>query len=292
MKMQSHPVAVIEGLLVAVIWASSFVFVKMALAYMGPFTIAGLRYFLGFLILLPFVVPRLRALRGLPPRLWIRLIILGIVAYTIANGAFYLSLRYLPAVTLSFVNSLGPLLVLFAGVIWLQEIPARLQVMGVVISLVGGVLFFSPGLRGGEPLGMAIAAIGMISFVAFGILAREVAKDRHIDALSRTAIPLAVGGVTLLLIAIPLEGLPTLTLSGWAIVLWLALVNTSLAYVLYHHSLQELTALEMNVLLNLCPLGAALLAWLLLGETLTAVQILGMVVVVFGVTLVQRMRPR
>jgi len=292
MKMQSHPVAIIEGLLVAIIWASSFVFVKMALAYMGPFTIAGLRYFLGFLILLPFMVPRLRALRDLPLRLWIRLIIIGIVAYTIANGAFYLSLRYLPAVTLSFVNSLGPLLVLFAGVVWLQEIPARLQVIGVVISLVGGALFFSPGLRGGEPLGIAIAAIGMISFVAFGILAREVARDRHIDALSRTAIPLAVGGVSLLLIAIPLEGLPTLTLNGWAIVLWLALVNTSLAYVLYHHSLQELTALEMNVLLNLCPLGAALLAWLLLGETLTAVQILGMIVVIFGVTLVQQMRPR
>lgn len=292
MKMQSHPVAIIEGLLVAIIWASSFVFVKMALAYMGPFTIAGLRYFLGFLILLPFVVPRLRALRGLPPRLWIRLIIIGIVAYTIANGAFYLSLRYLPAVTLSFVLSLGPLIVLFAGVVWLQEIPARLQVIGVVISLVGGILFFSPGLRGGEPLGMAIAAIGMISFVAFGILAREVARDRHIDALSRTAIPLAVGGVSLLLIAIPLEGLPTLTLNGWAIVLWLALVNTSLAYVLYHHSLQELTALEMNVLLNLCPLGAALLAWLLLGETLTAVQILGIIVVIFGVTVVQQMRPR
>jgi drug/metabolite transporter (DMT)-like permease len=292
MKMQSHPAAIIEALLVAIIWASSFVFVKMALAYMGPFTIAGLRYFLGFLILLPFMVPRLRALRGLPPRLWIRLIVIGIVAYTIANGAFYVSLRYLPAVTLSFVNSLGPLLVLFAGVVWLQEIPARLQVIGVVICLVGGALFFSPGLRGGEPLGMAIAAIGMISFVAFGILAREIARDRHIDALSRTAIPLAVGGVSLLLIAIPLEGLPTLTLNGWAIVLWLALVNTSLAYVLYNHSLQELTALEMNVLLNLCPLGAALLAWLLLGETLTAVQILGVIVVIFGVTLVQQMRPR
>ena len=292
MKMQSHPVAIIEGLLVAIIWASSFVFVKMALAYMGPFTIAGLRYFLGFLILLPFMVPRLRALRDLPLRLWIRLIIIGIVAYTIANGAFYLSLRYLPAVTLSFVNSLGPLLVLFAGVVWLQEIPARLQVIGVAICLVGGALFFSPGLRGGEPLGMAIGAVGMISFVAFGILAREVARDRHIDALSRTAIPLAVGGVSLLLIAIPLEGVPTLTLNGWAIVLWLALVNTTLAYVLYHHALQELTALEMNVLLNLCPLGAALLAWLLLGETLTPVQILGMIVVIFGVTLVQQMRPR
>ena len=66
MKVQSHSVAIIEGLLVTIIWASSFVFVKMALAYMGPLTIAGLRYFIGFLILLPFLAPRLRGLRGLP----------------------------------------------------------------------------------------------------------------------------------------------------------------------------------------------------------------------------------
>ncbi len=292
MKVQSHSVAIIEGLLVTIIWASSFVFVKMALAYMGPLTIAGLRYFIGFLVLLPFLAPRLRGLRGLPPRLWVRLLAIGITAYTIANGAAYLSLRYLPAVTLSFMMNLGPLLVLFAGVVWLREIPTRLQAVGVTVTLAGTALFFSPGLSSGEPLGLAIAAVGMISFVTFGILARGLAKDGDIDTLSRTAIPLAIGGGFLLLIALPLEGVPAMTLNGWAIILFLAFVNTALAYVLYHHTVQVLTALEMNVLLNLCPLGAGLLAWFLLGETLTAVQILGLLVVVFGVTLVQQMRPR
>jgi drug/metabolite transporter (DMT)-like permease len=292
MKMQSRPVAIIEGLLVTIIWASSFVFVKMGLAYMGPLTIAGLRYFIGFLILLPFLARRLRGLRGLPPRLWVRLFAIGITAYTIANGAAYLSLRYLPAVTLSFLMNLGPLLVLFAGVVWLKEIPTRWQVIGVAITIAGTALFFSPGLGAGELLGMAIAAVGMISFATFGILAREVAKDGHVDTLSRTAIPLAIGGGLLLLIAFPLEGLPAMTLNGWAIILFLAFVNTALAYVLYHHTVQVLTALEMNVMLNLCPLGAALLAWFLLGETLTSIQLVGIVIVVSGVTLVQQMRSR
>ena len=292
MKMQSHPVAIIEGLLVTIIWASSFVFVKMALAYAGPLTIAGFRYFIGFLILLPFLRQRRPMLRHLSPRLWVRLFALGITAYTIANGAAYLSLRYLPAVTLSFLMNLGPLLVLFAGVVWLKEIPTRWQAVGVAITIAGTALFFSPGLRSGETLGMAIAAVGMISFVTFGILAREVAKDGDIDTLSRTAIPLAIGGGFLLLIALPLEGLPTIAVKGWAIILFLAFVNTALAYVLYHHAVQVLTALEMNVMLNLCPLGAALLAWFLLGETLTSIQLVGIVIVVSGVTLVQQMRSR
>jgi drug/metabolite transporter (DMT)-like permease len=57
---------------------------------------------------------------------------------------------------------------------------------------------------------------------------------------------------------------------------------------LYNHSLRILTALEMNVMLNLSPLGTALLAWLLLGERVTILQLAGMVVVIIGVVLVQQ----
>jgi len=91
-----------------------------------------------------------------------------------------------------------------------------------------------------------------------------------------------------LLIAFPLEGMPLLSTKSVGIVLWLAIVNTALAYVLYNHSLQILTALEMNVMLNLAPLGTALLAWWFLGERLDFVQIIGMAVMIIGVIFVQR----
>jgi len=48
-----------------------------------------------------------------------------------------------------------------------------------------------------------------------------------------------------------------------------------------------LTALEMNVLLNLSPLGTAVLAWFLLDERLGVIQIIGIVAVIVGVALVQ-----
>ena len=67
----------------------------------------------------------------------------------------------------------------------------------------------------------------------------------------------------------------------------LAVVNTALAYLLYNHSLQTLTALEVNIMMNLTPLATAGLAWLLLRERLEEVQIVGMVVVIAGVGLVQ-----
>ncbi|RLJ01264.1 MAG: hypothetical protein DRP11_04705, partial [Candidatus Aenigmatarchaeota archaeon] len=121
----------------------------------------------------------------------------------------------------------------------------------------------------------------------FGIMGREVARERLAGTLSLTAFPLGFGGGLLLLIALLLEGIPNFSPMGWAIVLWLAVVNTAIAYLLYNHSLQVLTALEMNVLLNLSPLGTALLAWLLLDEQLTPIQVVGMVTVILGVAVVQ-----
>jgi len=60
-----------------------------------------------------------------------------------------------------------------------------------------------------------------------------------------------------------------------------------LAYLLFTHALQELTATEANVILNLSPLGTALIAWATLGEGLSAAQGLAMVAVVAGAALAQ-----
>jgi drug/metabolite transporter (DMT)-like permease len=78
-----------------------------------------------------------------------------------------------------------------------------------------------------------------------------VAREQEVGTLSLTAIPLAFGGGFLLLIALPLEGWEQLPVEAWGIVLAFALVNTALAYMLYKHALQSLTALEMNMMLNL-----------------------------------------
>jgi len=256
---------------------------------MGPLTIAGLRYFLGFLVLFPFLVRKgALAKRSLSKELWLRLFAIGISAYTVGNGALFWGLKYLPATTVSFLMSLLPLVVLFGSVFWLKEIPSRWQIVGVIVTLLGSGLFFSSGLGAGESIGILIVFGGMVGFMMFGILGRHIARGKQLNTLTLTTIPLGIGGALILIIALPLEGLPLLSTKSVGIVLWLAVVNTALAYVLYNHSLQVLTALEMNVMLNLTPLGTALLAWWLIGERLGFVQILGMVVMIVGVVFVQR----
>jgi drug/metabolite transporter (DMT)-like permease len=214
--------------------------------------------------------------------------LLGFSAYTLANGAMFWALRFLPATTGSFLMSLITVTVLFGGVIWLREIPNRIQIFGICIVLAGMLLFFSPGLKPGEPIGLAIFMLALLGFTLFGLLSRVAVIDRQVDTLTLTALPLAIGGGLLLAIALPFEGIPSASLGTWGLVLFLAAVNTALGYVLYNHSLQSLQAFEMNVLLNLSPVWTVLLGWILLGETLFNPQWAGMLVVLVGIMLVQK----
>jgi drug/metabolite transporter (DMT)-like permease len=113
-----------------------------------------------------------------------------------------------------------------------------------------------------------------------------MARNREVDTASLTAVPLFVGGSFLLGFAIMIEGWPVLPPVGWAIVFWMAAINSALASYLYNHALQTLTALELNTLVNLSPLGTALLGWVLLYERLSVAQFVGIVVAIIGVGLV------
>ncbi len=281
-------IAISESLLVTLIWASTFVFVKIGLETLGPLTIAGFRYFLGAVVLLPLLIKRQSLKTPISKELWLHLILIGVSAYTIGNGALFWGLKYVTATTGSFMMSLIPLLVLAGGVLLLREIPTRWQIFGVLLSLFGSVLFFSSGMQPGEPKGIVIVGVGLIGFLAFGLLGRGIARDGKLDTLTLTALPLAIGGMLSLLLALIVEGIPTFTPKSIIIVLWLAVVNTTLGYLIYNHSLRELTALEMNMILNLSPLLTAMLSWFLLGETLGMIQILGMVIVIVGVIFVQQ----
>jgi drug/metabolite transporter (DMT)-like permease len=279
-------VAMAEGVAVTLILGSTLPVAKMALDYLGPLTITSLRYSLAFLLLFPFMARR-GLVRHWPFRLWIRLFCLGFGFYVIGNGALFWGLKYIPATTGSLMLSLVPLLVLAAGILWLKEVPTRWQLAGVVVGLAGSGLFFSPGFKAGEPLGLAIVAIGLAGSVTLSVLGREIARGRQVDTLSLTAIPLALGGGILLPIAFSTEGPPGFSATGWGMVLLLAVVNTACVYTLYNHALKVLAAFEMSVMVNLTPLVTAFWARLLLGERLSIIQTVGMFTVIVGVVLVQ-----
>jgi drug/metabolite transporter (DMT)-like permease len=98
---------------------------------------------------------------------------------------------------------------------------------------------------------------------------------------------MAIGSVLLLGAGLWLEGWPELDLRGWAIVAWLAAVNTAFAFTLYNRTLRVLTAVESSVIVNLLLVMVAAMAWIFLGEALDMRQVAGLALATAGVLIVQ-----
>jgi probable blue pigment (indigoidine) exporter len=178
------------------------------------------------------------------------------------------------------------------GVLVLREQPNVLQLMGTAAVVGGSFLFFRAGLVSIPPAAIALLTVAILSFAVLPVVGRKLSRDGTITNAALTGIPLAIGGAVLIGIAVLVEGIPHLPAITWTIILGLALVNTLGGYLLFNHALQRVRAGEANVLLSLTPMSTAVIAWVAVGDRLTAFQLFAMAIVIAGAGLAQRRMKR
>ncbi len=279
--------AILQALLVTFLWSTSWIFIKRTLDEVPALTFAGLRYTIAFLILLPALWLRRPEIRALSAKEWKLLILLGIVFYPLTQGGQFLALSYLDAISLSLLFNFIPLLVAMFSIIALGEIPSRLQWIGIAIFLFGVMLYFFPiSFTNGRGTGLLFAAINVVGAATASVLGRKINREGTISPLIVTGVSMGIGSFLLLGTGVAVQGLPPISLSAWAVIGWLAVVNTAFAFILWNSSLQILSAVESSIINNMMLVQIAVLAWLFLGEQPTARGLVGLAVAVVGVLLV------
>lgn len=291
----AHLRAVLQALFVTFLWSTSWVLIKIGLDEVPALTFAGLRYGLAFLCLLPFaLLPRRRRaeLRALTGRDWLLLAGLGLVMYAVTQGAQFLALDRLPATTTSLVLNLTPVVVALLGIVVLAERPYAGQWAGMASCLGGAVVFLYPvDLPTAQVVGLAVAVVGLLANATAAVLGRAANRGGRVSPLVVTVVSMGVGAVLLLATGMAVQGLPPLSLTAWAIVGWLAVVNTAFAFTLWNLTLRTLSATESSVVNGTMLIQIAALAWVFLDESPGPRQLAGLVLAAGGAVLVQLRRP-
>lgn len=132
--------------------------------------------------------------------------------------------------------------------------------------------------------------IGVIANSGSAVLGREINRSRKHDPLTVTVISMGVGALTLLATGLISQGLPLISLTNVLLLVWLAAVNTALAFTLWNLSLRTLTAMESSIINGTMLIQIAILAWIFLGESITSKEGAGMVIAAIGALLVQLKR--
>ena len=284
--------AILTGLLVTFLWSTSFILIKFGLkAELPALTFAGLRYSLAFLCLAPFVFldhRRRSQLAGLSRRNWLNLAGLGVLLYALTQGSGYVGLAYLPAAALSLLLNLTPVLVGLMSGRLIQERTSGWHWIGIGAAVAGSLMFFLPlQLSTGSRIGFIAAVIGLAANAGSALVGRQVNRGGHLSPVVVTFTSMGIGGLLLLGTGLISQGLGEISWREWGIIVWLAVVNTAVAFTLWNRSLRILSAVEASVLNGMMLPQIVLLAWIFLGESLTLKEIAGLLLAAGGTLLVQ-----
>jgi len=288
--------AIIIGIAVAFAWSTSWVLIKVGLKDIPALTFAGLRYTLASICLLPALLLRPLRSGGWPQfrRHLPRLAALGVLLYAITQGAMFLALDYLPAVSVNLLWSFSSAVVALLGARWLGERPTVLQWVGIVICMAGAALFYLPaGFQVGQQVGLLACGIGVLANATAAILGRSINRSGEIEPVVVTLISMSIGAVLLLPIGIAVQGLPVISANNWLIIAWLAIVNTAAAFALWNRTLRVLSATESSVINGTMLVWIPLLAVIFLKENVGPKEIAALFLVGLGTLAVQvkRFRP-
>ncbi|MHC1740019.1 MAG: DMT family transporter [Anaerolineaceae bacterium] len=293
--MSKHLKAVFLALLVTFIWSTSWVLIRIGLKDIPALTFAGLRYFLAFICLIPFLFQKknIAQIKQFQTKDWIGLALLGLVVITIAQGFQFLSLWKLPTVTVSLLLNLATLFVAFSGMVVLKEKPSWLQWCGVGLNLIGVLIYFFPvQFQNASLLGFLFVTISLAANISGTIQGREINRSGKYSALVVTIISMGIGSTIMLAAGLITQGLPKITLTSWGIIAILATLNTAFSFTVWNYAQQTLTAMESSLINSTMVIQVALMSWLFLGEQLSGREIFGLALTAIGVLVVQLNIPK
>lgn len=217
---------------------------------------------------------------------WWKATVLGIVNVGALFAFLFVAAERLPGGVASTIGAIGPLIV--AALSWplLRLRPTSRVILAGAIGLTGVALLVLTPQASLDAVGL-LASLGGTSVFALGtVLTRR--WGRPVPLTTFTAWQLTVGGILLLPLMLAVEGTPH-HLDGGAIggFLYLAIANTAVAYILWFRGIERLSATAASFLALLSPIVATLIGLAVLDQTLTALQITGMLLAVAGVLIGQ-----
>lgn len=290
MKTHSHIKAIFLALLVTFLWSTSFVIIKIGLAEIPPLTFAGMRYTIAFVCLLPlaFTNKNSEQIKKLYKNDWLKLFLLGILFYAFTQGTQFLGLSLLPAVTVSLWLNFTPLIVAVLAIFLIQEYPTRLQWSGIILFIAGIFTYFIPvDLSQNQVVGLIVMTLGVLANSFSAVLGRSINRDSKINPVVVTIVSMGIGSIILLISGIALQGMPSVSFQNILFLLWLAIINTALAFTIWNFTLRSLSAMESSIINGTMLIQIGLLAFLFLGEEINIKEGFGMLIAALGATLVQ-----
>ncbi|XID96208.1 DMT family transporter [Paenibacillaceae bacterium WGS1546] len=268
-------------------WGINWPLSKFALGYAPPLLFAGLRIFIGGLLLLPFAITRYKKLNL--KQTWPIYLISSALNIVLFYYLQTIGLNEMPAGQFSTIVFLQPVLLGIGSWLWLKESMFMGKWVGLLLGFIGVALVcYNGGTGSASVTGIVLGLGSAVCYAAGTIYMKRTAA--HVDAVWLITLQTFIGGLALLIMGTSFE--------SWGEIVWntpflvslavIALFVTALGWLAYFSLVGSGEASKVGAYTFLIPLTATLTSVIFLGETVKPEFAAGFVLVITSIVLVNR----
>lgn len=281
-------------LALAVVWGSAFVAITAGLEYFPPVLFAALRYDVAGIAMLAYAFVATDQPLPRNHEQWTVVAIGAVFLIAAYHALLFVGQQHTTSATAAIVVSLSPVLTTgFARLVLPQERLTPIGLLGLALGVIGVVLIARPdpgNLFTPDAAGVPLIAGAAAAFALGSVLTRRAETELPTITMEAWAM---LGGAAIMhaaSLAMPGESIGDVALTAEALLAigYLSLVASAAGFLLYFALLDRLGPIEVNLVSYVAPIVAAVVGWLLLGETVDAVAIGGFLTIAIGFALVKR----
>lgn len=281
-------------LALAVVWGSAFVAISAGLEHLPPVLFAALRYDVAGVLVLAYAwaateqpLPRGRGQ-------WAEVAVGATLLIAAYHALLFVGQQHTTSATAAIVVSASPVLTtaLARGVLPDERL-TPLGIAGLLLGLGGVALVARPdpgNLLAPDSVGPLLIGGAAAAFALGSVLSARA--ETGLPRLTMQAWSMLGGALLMhgLSLALPGESLAGVALNTTSVLAlgYLAIVASAGGFLLYFALLDRLGPIEVNLVSYVAPVVAAVVGWLLLGETVDAVTVAGFVTIAAGFALIKR----
>ena len=276
-------------ILLGAIWSASFLWIKIALAEVGPLTLVAFRVLFGLLtglavaIFLRIPLPR-------DGRTWRIFAVLGIFNVAIPFFLITWGEQSIDSAVAAILNATVPLFTIILAHLFLHDDKITLpKITGLLIGFSGVILLLSKDLSANAHnpvLGQAAVIIASLSYASSYIYARR--NTAEVPGQIRGMLPLFSASAIMWAIAPLAESpltIPHLPIT-WIALLWLGVLGTGLAMIMQYYLVHEIGPTRATLVTYIFPLGGVVLGVIFLREQLSWQLAAGAILIISSIAVV------
>lgn len=279
---------IIAILIVALVWGTTFLGIKIGVETVPPWFVAGLRQFLASLILLPFLIftKNLKWFGWKSFRIQLTLSSLLLIG---ANGLTTVAEKNLTSSLASLMSALSPVFIFIGSMIIGMEKFTFRTLVGLLMGFSGIIFIFWDGLSElSNPdyrNGLIVMILALLCWASGTIYTKKLHVQNN-NLFLNLFYQFAWAGIVQLILAFTFSD--TIDFSAWSVksisaIIYLAIFGSVLAFFAYNYLLKTLLPTQVSILSYVNTIISIFLSWLILGETISEKFIIATFLIISGV---------